>query len=117
MSKETKPEFILWSQNLYDTSFEKLIGMKNQNLEDTCEEITKVIQEKLGSDDVKSHSIIYTHHIGKSESNGALWNMLANEDDKIVNSILFDNFIYGTSVSLPIDKEKDRYLLILVRRN
>ena len=93
------------------------MAMENQNLQDTCEEITKLIQEKLGSEDDKSHSIIYTHHIGKSEPNDALWNLLANEDDKIVNSILFDNFIYGAVVSLPVNEEKDRYLLILVRRN
>jgi len=91
--------------------------MKKENLEETYEEITKLILEKLGSADEKSHSIIYTHYKGKSESQDALWNLLANEDDKIVNSILLDNFIYGTVVSLPVNKEIDRYLLILVRRN
>jgi hypothetical protein len=117
LNKEEKPEFILWSQNLYDTCFEKFIAAKNENVKETFDELTQTILEKLGAVHDKSHSIIYSNHMGKYEAKNVIWNLLANEDDQLVHSILFDNFIYGTVVSFPVDKEQDRYLLILIKRN
>ena len=94
------------------------MALKNENLQENFEEMTHTILERLGAVHDKSHSVIYSNHVGKYEVKDVIWNLLANEEDQAVHSILFDNFIYGTVISLPLaDKEKDRYILVLVKRN
>lgn len=63
------------------------------------------------------HSVIICHHTGKYECDQVIWNLLANQDKELTNSILFNNFIYGALVTRPVNKQEDRYVLILVKRN
>jgi hypothetical protein len=110
---KNKPDFILWSQNLSDKCIEKYPDCKTGVLEVIFEEMKQTILSKLGN----NHTVIICHATGKFECDQVIWNLLANQDEQLINSILFNNFLYGALVTRPVNKKEDRYVLILVKRN
>jgi len=101
---------------LYDASLDKLLSLKNNDINLIFDEIHHKILERFGSESVE-YSVIISHYVGKDQVTEVVWNFLVSQDENSTSSLLLDNFIYGTVVSLPANKLQDRYVLILVKRN
>jgi hypothetical protein len=116
-NKEVKPDYILWSQRLYDACLDKFLALSRKDLRQPLEEIEKKIQEELAliQDEFKYSALIASDY-GKYNHQDTLWNLLAKDSAAKTNQIFNDNFCYGAVVSIPLNSKEDRTILIVVQR-
>lgn len=113
-AQENPPDFVLWSQKLYDEVFDFLTNyqnLKNSKIEDLMEDINYIVS-KLESDQKLSPLIVCSD--GKLGEKEVLWNLFYNNQNAVLK-LLSEDFKIGAICTVPINSKEDRTYMIMAK--
>ncbi len=107
---DERPDNILWSQKLYDVTFDYLNSLSDRKINN--EDINNFLSQKVNENNNEKFVTSTYSYYGGRDVNPVMWGLIYENNSEIRN-ILLKNYLIGFVCIVPAGNNLDRTILCL----